>query len=120
AAAPAIVWRRFTSAHPPAIPVADIDGDGSADLFIAGAIEAGGRSQNAVLLNRGTAGFELAAALPLAAVPGVTAAAWGDYDNDGLVGVYFCRGGADQLVRPTAKGQWAGVTAGPRPRAGRG
>ncbi|HXI31356.1 MAG TPA: tetratricopeptide repeat protein, partial [Vicinamibacterales bacterium] len=120
ATAPPVVWRRFTAAHPPSITAADIDGDGALDLFIAGAIDAGGAPHNAVLLNRGAAGFEVAASHPLAAVPGVTAALWGDYDNDGLTDVYLCRDGANQLWRQTAKGRWSNVTGGAHADGGGG
>jgi tetratricopeptide (TPR) repeat protein len=106
-----IVWHRFTAANPPSITAADIDGDGAIDLFIANAIDAGGTLRNAVLLNRGAGGFEPALMHPLAAVPDVTAALWGDFDNDGLIDVYLCRRGANQLWRQTAKGQWSDVTA---------
>jgi Tfp pilus assembly protein PilF len=106
-----VVWRRFTAAERPSITAADIDGDGTIDLFIAGAIEDRGVVRNAVLLNRGTAGFVLDATHPLAAVAGVNAALWGDYDNDGLTDVYLCRRGANQLWRQVANGQWADVTA---------
>ena len=41
----------------------------------------------------------------------MTAALWGDYDNDGFTDVYLCRDGANQLWRQTAKGHWADVTA---------
>ncbi|HMF95976.1 MAG TPA: FG-GAP-like repeat-containing protein, partial [Vicinamibacterales bacterium] len=115
-----VVWHRFTTAHPPSITAADIDGDGTIDLFIAGAIDAGGASRNAVLLNRGGQRFELAATHPLAAVPAVTAALWGDFDNDGLTDVYLCRQGANQLWRQTAKGQWADVTAAAKADGGGG
>jgi len=108
---PAAAWRRFDASHPASITAADIDGDGQIDLFIAGAIDDRGIARNAVLVNRGAAGFVLDTAHPLAAVPGVTAALWGDYDNDGLTDVYLCREGANQLWRQTAKGQWANVTA---------
>ncbi|HEY2906405.1 MAG TPA: FG-GAP-like repeat-containing protein [Vicinamibacterales bacterium] len=108
---PPVRWRRFTATERPSITAADIDGDGTIDLFIAGAIEDRGVVRNAVLLNRGTAGLVLDATHPLAAVPGVNAALWGDYDNDGLTDVYLCRNGANQLWRQVAKGQWADVTA---------
>ena len=45
---------------------------------------------------------------PLAQVTKVNAAAWGDYDNDGLVDVYFCRDGANQLWRQDVAGDAAG------------
>jgi tetratricopeptide (TPR) repeat protein len=106
-----IAWHRFTPANPPSITAADVDGDGTIDLFIAAAIEVGGTPRNAVLLNRGASGFELAATHPLAAVPDVKAALWGDYDNDGLVDVYLCRRGPNQLWRQTAQGQWTDATS---------
>jgi Tfp pilus assembly protein PilF len=114
-----IVWRRFDAAQPASITAADIDGDGQIDLFIAGAIDDHGIARNAVLLNRGRAGFELDTAHPLAAVPDVHAALWGDFDNDGLLDVYLCRRGANELWRQTGKGQWSNVTATAR-AAGRG
>ncbi len=115
-----IVWHRFTPADPPSITAADIDGDGTIDLFIAAAIDGGGTPRNAVLLNRGASGFELAATHPLAAVPDVMAALWGDYDNDGLVDVYLCRRGANQLWRQTARGQWSDVTTAAHAEGGGG
>jgi len=106
--------------HPASITTADIDGDGLIDLFIAGAIDDRGATRNAVFVNRGPAGFVLDTAHPLAAVADVTAALWGDYDNDGLTDVYLCRDGANQLWRQTAKGQWANVTATARADGGGG
>jgi Flp pilus assembly protein TadD len=105
-----VTWRHFDSAHPASITIADIDGDGQVDVFIASAIEDRGGARNAVLFNRGAAGFVLDTAHPLAAISGVTAALWGDYDNDGLTDVYLCRDGANQLWRQSAKGQWSNVT----------
>src|SRR5439155_9970297 len=97
----------------------DIDGDGLVDLFIADALSDGG-ARNAVWMNRGNDGFVLDLAHPLAAISGVTVALWGDYDNDGLVDVYLCRRGPNQLWRQTAKGQWANVTAAARADGGGG
>jgi Tfp pilus assembly protein PilF len=105
-----VTWRRFDASHPASITTADIDGDGQIDIFIAGAIDDRGATLNAVFLNRGSAGFVLETTHPLAAVADVTAALWGDYDNDGLTDVYLCRRGANQLWRQDAKGQWANVT----------
>ena len=105
-----VTWRRFDASHPASITAADMDGDGEIDIFIAGAIDDRGATRNAVLFNRGSAGFVLDTSHPLAAVPGVTAALWGDYDNDGLTDVYLCRDGANQLWRQTAKAHWANVT----------
>ena len=105
-----VTWHHFDAAHPASITTADIDGDGQLDIFIAGAIDDGGATRNAILINRGDAGFVLDSTHPLASVSNVTAALWGDYDNDGLTDVYLCRDGANRLWRQTAKGQWADVT----------
>ena len=43
--------------------------------------------------------------------PGIRAAAWGDYDNDGQADMYLCRKGANQLWRNLGKDQWQDVTA---------
>jgi Flp pilus assembly protein TadD len=117
---PGIAWRRLEASHPTSITTADIDGDGQIDLFIAAAIDDRGAARNALLLNRGSAGLVLDTAHPLAAVTGVTAALWGDYDNDGLTDVYLCREGGNQLWRQTAKGQWANVTTAAKADGGGG
>ncbi|HKD36124.1 MAG TPA: FG-GAP-like repeat-containing protein, partial [Pirellulales bacterium] len=93
----------------PSITVCDIDGDGQLDLFIAGGLTVRGQRFNAVLLRRGDK-WQLDVDHPLAKVPNVSAALWGDYDNDGLTDVYLCRKGANQLWRQTAKNKWEDVT----------
>ena len=90
--------------------MADVDGDGQLDLFIAGAFDESGPVRNALLLNRGANGFVVDTSHPLAAVPDVYAALWGDYDNDGLTDVYLCRRGSNQLWRQTEKGRWSNVS----------
>jgi len=115
-----VSWRRWEPATRPSLTAADIDGDELVDLFIAGAIEDRGATRNAVWLNRGGSGFVLEVTHPLAAVSDVTAALWGDYDNDGLVDVYLCRRGPNQLWRQTAKGRWSNVTAAARADGGGG
>jgi len=109
--AEAVTWRTWDPATKASITTADIDGDGLLDLFIAGAIEDRGGRRNAVWINHGAAGFVLEAAHPLAAVPDVNAALWGDFDNDGLIDVYLCRRGPNQLWRQTAKGRWSDITS---------
>jgi len=111
---PALVsWRRFGAAtateqsRPLSITAADVDGDNQIDLFIAGAIADHGAVRNAVLLNRGEMRFVLDLRHPLAQVPDVEAALWGDIDNDGLTDVYLCARHANQLWRQTARGQWS-------------
>jgi hypothetical protein len=95
---------------PPSLTACDLDGDGRLDLFAAGAVRTDAGTVNAVL--RGTeGGFAPDREHPLAAVPGVNAALWGDYDNDGLTDVYLCRTGANMLMRRTAEGEWENVTA---------
>jgi Tfp pilus assembly protein PilF len=118
ASARPIAWRRFDAASPASITAADIDGDGRIDLFIARAIDDGGVTRNAVLLNRPD-GFTVDPDHPLARVTDVTAVLWGDYDNDGLTDVYLCRDSANQLWRQTAPGSWSNVTTAAR-ASGRG
>jgi tetratricopeptide (TPR) repeat protein len=107
-----LAWRTTVTAGEiaPSITVADIDGDGRPDLFIAGAFAPAGPARNAVLLRRGNS-FELAPNHPLAGVADVNAVLWGDFDNDGLTDVYLCRRDANQLWRQTKPGEWQDVTA---------
>lgn len=107
-------WRTFDSFDsgetPTTITIADIDGDGSTDLFLAGAIELpGGAAGNAILLWK-QKHYVTANELPLAAVSDVTAALWGDYDDDGLMDLYLCRRGPNQLWRQAEKNVWKDVT----------
>lgn len=91
-----------------AITVADIDGDGGLDLFVADA--AIGATPNLVLLGRGDTRVP-DPTHPLAAVTAVRAALWGDLDDDGLCDVVLVRGaGRSALWRQTARGQWRDVT----------
>jgi hypothetical protein len=93
----------------PSVTVCDINGDGKLDLFIARGIVVDGEVRNAVLLNRGEK-FFVDLKHPLARVTDVNAALWGDFDNDGLTDVYFCRRGANQLWRQAKPNQWQDVT----------
>jgi Tfp pilus assembly protein PilF len=94
----------------PHVTVADINGDGHSDLFLARAIETPGGDGNAVLLQDG-ASYRVETTHPLASIVDVNATLWGDYDNDGLVDVYLCRSGPNQLWRQTSPGEWVDVTA---------
>ena len=40
----------------------------------------------------------------------VTAAVWGDFNDDGLTDGYFCRRGPNQMWRQSEKGKWEDVT----------
>jgi len=99
------------------ITVADIDGDGALDVFIAGAIQ--GAVPNAVVLRRDE-DWVVDLAHPLASVADVRAAIWADLDDDGLVDVVLCRpAGGTALWRQSAAGQWSpapGLAPGSMPR----
>jgi hypothetical protein len=98
-----LTWRRDPRLR--SITVADIDGDGALDVFIAGAFD--DDSPNAVLLGRG-GGFALDRAHPLARLDGVRAALWGDLNDDGLVDVVLCRfGGGTRIWRQASAGRWS-------------
>jgi len=97
------------------VTVCDINGDAIPDLFFAGAKTPISLAEydaigNVVLLGTANGTFSLALDHPLANVPCVTAALWGDLDNDGLVDAYFCRNGLNQLWMQIAKGEWADRT----------
>ena len=92
------------------ISACDIDGDGDVDVFIPDHVRGPNRLNNAVLLNRGDGTFALAADHPLASIPQVMASLWGDYDNDGLTDVYFCRKAPNMLWRQVEPGVWRDVT----------
>ncbi len=93
----------------PSVTACDIDGDGQLDLFIARGLIVNGEVRNAVLFNRGGK-FFVDIDHPLAKVTDVNAALWGDFDNDGLTDVYFCRQGTNQLWRQVKPNQWEDVT----------
>ena len=120
AQAPAGGWAA-ASQYPslaPSLTAADINADGRLDVFIASA-QSGDRP-NAVFLadETGSVEFRLETEHPLAVVPGVQAAAWGDFDNDGLTDSYLCRKGPNQLWRQHQAGQWQNVTQSTQTAAG--
>ncbi len=88
------------------VTTADIDGDGRQDLYLAS-----GDETKATVFIAGTDGtYREDESHTLAGVNYVNAALWGDYDNDGLVDVYLCRKGDNQLWRQSGSGQWQDVT----------
>lgn len=72
--------------------VADVDNDGNLDLFLAG-----GMDRQAMLWRNTGAGSFIDESSLLNLTPtdllAVNAGAWADYDGDGLVDIYLCRGG---------------------------
>jgi len=85
------------------ITTCDIDGDGRLDLHVAG-------DGASLVLFQSRSGFEAGGQPPFASAAGVRAALWGDVDNDGLVDVYLCRDGQNQLWRQASPGEWQNVT----------
>ena len=103
----------------PSLTACDLNADGRLDLFAPGSLDPTSGIHNAVLLaSPQTDAFSLAVTHPLAAVPGVNAAAWGDFDNDGLTDVYLFRRGPNQLWRQTDAGRWEDVTSASRTAGG--
>lgn len=103
-------WTSPAGSVAASVTLADIDGDGTPDLFVAS-----GGARNAVLLTRGHR-FEPQPDHPLAAISGVNAALWGDLDGDGRTDVYLCRRAGNQTWRHGADGDWHDVTVATRTR----
>lgn len=102
-----VTWR--PGGPPRSITIADLDQDQAMDVFIADALASG--PPNAVLFNR-AGGFVLDRGHPLAGVSGVSAALWGDLDDDGLVDVVLCRrSGTSAVWRQVTAGRWVETTA---------
>lgn len=95
--------------RPPSITTVDLQNDGRQDLFIPSVLNTKGVF-NLVLLGLPDNTFTPDLTHPLAKVPQVNAALWGDFDNDGLTDVYLLRQGPNQLWRQHSPGQWQDVT----------
>lgn len=107
-AASTVIAPVAASSRARSITVADIDGDGVVDLFVAGVGVA--PAFNLVLFSR-AGGWQADATHALARVPDVRTAAWGDLDNDGLLDVALVRGnGSTALWRQSPARQWRDVT----------
>lgn len=109
-----IPWRVSTAkdALPePHITFCDINGDHFTDIFVAAAFKNPGGSGNAIYFKNGAKEtYSLDIDHPLARVTAVNAALWGDIDADGIVDVYLCRSGANQLWKQDKDGKWMDVT----------
>ncbi len=95
--------------RPVSITVADIDSDGREDIFLAG-VEHPNGSHNTLLFGASQNYRPATISHPLAVVDNVRAAAWGDFDNDGLTDLYLGRQGENQLWRQRSAGVWENVT----------
>lgn len=88
------------------ITTVDFDQDGTQDLFLQG----NGVSKNRLLLSTQfgdqQSGFIENSSHPWSKVSDINAVAWGDVDNNGLVDVYLCRTGANQLWLQMTEGAW--------------
>lgn len=104
-----IPWSRATPSAP-SITTADINGDGTNDLFIAGGLQGANDDSGNLVLLGGDEGYRRDSSCELENVSNVNTALWGDFDNDGLSDVYLCRNGNNQLWRQSSPGQWQNVT----------
>ncbi len=90
--------------------VADLDGDGHVDIFIASAIE--GNAPNAVLLrDQDQERYRLVTDHPLAIIPGIRFASFADIDQDGRTDAYLAGRGPNRLFFQTTPGGWIDVTS---------
>ncbi|HRP62605.1 MAG TPA: FG-GAP-like repeat-containing protein [Phycisphaerales bacterium] len=108
-------WRARESGRAVSMTACDITGNGLIDIFIAGALDEPGLYNAVCIQNADAPGtFTLDPTHPLARIPHVNAALWGDFDNDGLTDVYLCRRGPNMLLRRVPAGSndtmWVDVT----------
>ena len=75
------------------LSVVDLDGSAELDLFVAG-----GPGQGNVVIKQQQGEFLHQPDHPLAMIESVTAALWGDFDNNGVVDVLLCRDGPNRLL----------------------
>ena len=99
-----LTW--VANAEDASVAAVDLDGDGATDLFFTGVLH--GDAPNLVALRRGES-FDVVLDHPLATVPGVGAALFGDIDNDGRTDACLCRTEGDRIFRNT-ESAWTDVT----------
>lgn len=104
------IWRK-TSREGAAVTICDVNNDGHPDVFIAGALQLPEGNGSALLMGKpGDGAYRFANDHPLTSVTHVNAALWGDLNDDGLVDVYLCRRGPNQLWQQAQGGKWQNVT----------
>ncbi len=86
-----------TSAY---LSTVDVDQDGSQELLLTD--DAGAR----LLLANADSNFVSYGEQPWSDITKINAVAWGDVDDDGLVDVYLCRNGPNQLWLQSTTGEW--------------
>ncbi|MBT8103241.1 MAG: VCBS repeat-containing protein [Gammaproteobacteria bacterium] len=109
-------WQPRMPNRIPSLTSVDLQNDGLPDLFVAGVVEVitdsgDAVTGNLVLQGQADGGYTVLTDHPLTSINDVNAALWGDFDNDGLVDVYLCRAGKNQLWRQTETNTWQDVTA---------
>ncbi len=109
-------WRQQSAQFTASLTTVDMQADGWTDIFLAGVLDVVSEngeivSGNLVLQGQDDGGYTALASHPLSSVSGINAALWGDFDNDGLVDVYLCRRGKNQLWRQLTGNHWENVTA---------
>ncbi len=87
---------------PGSATVADINGDGRLDLFLAG-------SQSQVWLQAGSGRFEFQPDHPLSELGPVQAAFWGDLFNRGQLDGLFCRSQGTVVMQRSIAGDWSAL-----------
>jgi len=104
------MFRTFDFCERVSLTACDINGDGALDLFAANVLTPESQAHNAVIFGSANGSFSLDTNHPLAAIKDVRAALWGDFNHDGLVDVYLCRRGPNQLWIQAPAGVWTDST----------
>ena len=73
------------------ITACDLDGDDRCDLYLTGTRSTDSGTAGAILWQQPDGSFREDTEHPLAKISEVTAAVWGDFNDDGLTDGYFCR-----------------------------